>query len=141
MTNDEQNIAIAQACGWESPNPKHFKASVPVNPLWKHSPEWDGVRGSASSTPKRIPNYTEDLNAMREAEKGMTNNDYGNYVLELRRIVDRDFKAGIPRYPESRKHTYIDCHAESASAAQRAEAFLRTLDLWQDSPATRPAST
>jgi hypothetical protein len=73
-------------------------------------------RGSKIYTPMNLPNYPADLNAMHEAEKFIRNDHdvYGLYLSHLNRTA-----------PECRVH---------ATAAQRAEAFLRTVGKWEESP-------
>ena len=61
------------------------------------------------------PDYLNDLNAMHEAEKTLDYNQMNRYQnIELSRFMHTGT-------------TWI-C---SATAAQRAETFLRTLDLWK----------
>jgi hypothetical protein len=57
-----------------------------------------------------VPDYLSDLNAMHEAEKVLTLEQKSVYCLELNKLI------------------YGMC----ATAAQRAEAFLKTLGLWED---------
>ena len=60
------------------------------------------------------PNYLNDLNAMHEAEKAMSVDDRNRYIDTL----------GI---------TYHDSwNFCTATAAQRAEAFLRTIGKWEE---------
>jgi hypothetical protein len=54
-----------------------------------------------------VPDYLNDLNAMHEAEKAVKN-VWGKYVKQLNSIAD----------------------PACATAAQRAEAFGKTLNLW-----------
>jgi hypothetical protein len=83
MTPEAQRIAIAEACGLTG---------------------WQEARA--------LPNYLNDLNAMHEAEKYLTNEAFEVYIGKLRKMfIARD-------------------NAHCATAAQRAEAFLRTLNLW-----------
>jgi hypothetical protein len=61
----------------------------------------------------KIPDYLNDLNAMHDAEKMLEvedNHAYGCYCIEL-----------YEKYGNT----------VSLAAAQRAEAFLRTLNLWK----------
>ena len=114
MTPEAQRIAIAEACGWKRANPPNdlpWGASAP--PL-----EWWYIH--------QLPNYLSDLNAMREAEKLVENND--EYLLHLLRIVE------TARSYDWKQMLGVDgCRCCAfATAAQRAEAFLRTLNLWQD---------
>jgi hypothetical protein len=68
----------------------------------------DGLRGF-------LPNYLNDLNAMHEAEKALDptrqQEDYWDFIFS---ITGSGFEM---------------CHA---TASQKAEAFLRTLDLWTE---------
>jgi hypothetical protein len=111
MTPDQQRIAIATACGWT---------------------EIDGlsVKGLMGKPPGKIcsfayiPNYLNDLNAMHEAEK----------VLTKDQLIEQAEWIGACSNEMPNKAWVILLRA---TAAQRAEAFLRTLGLWQESP-TQP---
>lgn len=63
-----------------------------------------------------IHNYANDLNAMHEAEKAtFTNGPYwGRYFDALADVCD------------------CECDAITATARQRAEAFLRTIGKWKE---------
>ena len=111
MNDTEQRIAIAKARGctmatdldgfWVFSQPGQLDKRVA-----KHHSEEDAWRLCAK-------NYPTDLNAMHEAEKHL-GLKYDKWTRELRVICLRDRRC-----------------IESATAAQRAEAFLRTLDLWK----------
>ena len=73
-----------------------------------------------------LPDYLADLNAMHEAEKVLTAEQCNQYNHELCE-VKREYSKTLP---QSERWTW------GSSAAQRAEAFLRTLSLWQDEPTT-----
>ena len=84
---------------------------------------WTGIRGNigypnaaaeAAEVYHVIPNYFNDLNACHEMEKRLT---YDQYVRNTETL---DLLIGGPAY---RPATY-------ATAAQRAEAFGLTLNLW-----------
>jgi hypothetical protein len=62
-----------------------------------------------------LPDYLNDLNAMHEAEKAMNNNDWWKFVEHLTNICGGGTALGI-----------------SATASQRAEAFLRTIGKWEE---------
>ncbi len=70
------------------------------------------------------PNYLSDLNAMHEAEKVLvTTKQQWDYQCNLF-LITCGRKEG--------KFTHKECFAvRSATAAQRAEAFLKTLGLFQ----------
>ncbi len=61
-----------------------------------------------------VPHYYSDLNAMHEAEKTLTDNQISPFLMILSQEVE-----GVD-------------WAFRATASQRAEAFLRTLNLWRD---------
>ena len=71
-------------------------------------------RGHAALHERRIPDYFSDLNAMHEAEKVLTKEQRRKYVRTLFQTTNTDW----------------DSHC--ATAAQRAEAFLKTLNLWEE---------
>ncbi len=113
MTPEAQRIAIAEACGWKQhPN----KRPHLFGPAWE-SP--DGRKGFQQADPKTEtgegylfpPDYLDDLNAMHEAEKVLTAEQWFEY--------DRI----LPLRPPQTMH---------CNAAQRAESFLRAIGKWQD---------
>jgi len=111
MNPQEINRRIAIACGWE------HKVQAPTrngNPLpwladyWRHpSHHWKWNRHC-------LPNYYGDLNAIQCAVIRLTRSDYIGWCLELRDIVGNGDDM------------------LTATAAQRAEAFLRTIGQWED---------
>ena len=90
MTDQQINAAIAEACGWI-----YFDG-------WQHP---DGRNFP--------PDYTQDLNAMHEAEELLKGKQFGAYGIALNDIEGSLW--GI-----------------RATARQRAEAFLRTLGKWEE---------
>ena len=114
MTPDEQRIAIAQACGWKGISPEHLTGYAP----WRPTPYRERVMGDLDSIPlDPLPDYLNDLNAMHDAEKVLLSEHRRKYLQII---------AGIT--------LASDCldQAVFATAAQRAEAFLRTLNLWTE---------
>lgn len=107
MTNQEVNIAIAEACGWKQVEPKqcgHHKVDYAFE---KDGAYYGGINA--------IPNYCNDLNAMHEAEKVLI-------IMPEKRITYG--------------HLLMDATCKNwaafhATARQRAEAFLKTLNLWK----------
>jgi hypothetical protein len=75
-----------------------------------------------------LPDYLNDLNAMHEAWKTLTVKQNYVYAVKLGEIT-LDYSCG-----DFRDNLYMLALLAHATAAQRAEAFLRTLNLWQDSP-------
>ena len=97
MTDEQINAAIAEACGWTKVNAKHRSGRA----LYA-----DYVGNEF------ILNYCNDLNAMHEAEKVLT--EHQNESIYPRNL-------GAWKNPT--KPIY-------ATARQRAEAFLLTLGKW-----------
>lgn len=121
MSPSDQRIAIAKACGW-APDEDHRGIKG----------QWDVVKwfalkpmpgGNAWICDVRVPDYLTDLNAMHEAESIRDLGRDDHHEMELDDICYRDWNAG--------KH-WSDSSIY-ATAPQRAEAFLRTLDLWINS--------
>jgi len=114
MSPEAINKAVAEACGWkiipERPNPGH--ARNPENP--------PTLREQYVNPEGRIyflPDFCNDLNAIHEAEKILLQDhgEWERYFFFLDRVCDFPNQIFNPH----------------ATAAQRAEAFLRTIGKWQ----------
>jgi hypothetical protein len=102
MTPEEQRVAIAQACGWQLRSCKRHGCDT-----W-HSPDGICADGNAESC---VPDYLNDLNLMHEAEKIiLKTGDWDRYYHLLRDLAGS---------------------AIHATAGQKAESFLRTMELWK----------
>ena len=112
MNPEQQRIAIAEACGWKL---------VMDNPLYE--PYWEDPKGNmiGVSCGMRFPDYLNDLNAMNSAVLQKFNGPAheGWAFLDNLRVA-----CGIP-------HSSACMALVCATASQRAEAFLRTLNLWK----------
>jgi len=108
MSPEQQRTTIAEACGWvmKTEQVEHTNGY-----------QWTEKRKVwVSPTGKRgeLPNYLNDLNAMHEAEETL-----GSYIPKLMRYI-YILKDTSP----------LPC--VRATAAQRAEAFLKTIGKWED---------
>jgi len=105
MTPEQQRIAIAKACGWKINNLANLSTlgGLDCN---------DGVYP---------PDYLNDLNAMAEAESTLDGPDISD-PDSLRFRYSHFIYLVVP----------MEQQPFRANAAQRAEAFLRTLNLWKD---------
>jgi hypothetical protein len=110
MTDEQINAAIAEACGWKS---KEETNGVPW--LWRRT----NINGRIESSMEPL-SYCTDLNAMHEAEKVLTKEQVREYQTYMYNI------------PCEIKNTCGKWMPYSAPARYRAEAFLRTLELWLD---------
>jgi hypothetical protein len=102
MKPEKQRIAIAEACG--------LKKEIGVTGIvrWRDK---EGLRDY-------LPNYCNDLNAMHEAEKTLSYNDKQKYL---------DILADAPREDIYIVRRYTCADSVFATAAQRAEAFLKAI--------------
>ena len=126
MKPKQQRIAIAEACGWAIlehdlyPDESAHRWIV-LGP--NNKPSRAFVMGGESFA-SYLPDYLNDLNAMHEAEKGLTSTEQQNrYYAEV---------ASITWGCEETGDRQVVFNQLTATATQRAEAFLRTLGLWVD---------
>ncbi len=104
MTDEQINKAIAEACGWEQ-----ITQDNKPEEIWEHkNPPY------MCRVESKIPDYLNDLNAMHEAEK-MLNRESGYHEI-----------GGYGLYLVALEHN------ASATARQRAEAFLRAIGRWEE---------
>lgn len=112
MTDEQINAAIAEACGWTEIHVEDFsEIGVPCFITMGLPPKFIHIENAMA-----LPNYCNDLNAMHEAEKVLTDNQFMRYSRWIESFMQS------PHY-----RSYL-----SASARQRAEAFLRTLGKWEE---------
>lgn len=115
MSPEAQRIAIAEACGWKNhdhPDCMALKDGWVMPEKWCLSPD-----GKLSLNHDR-PDYLNDLNAMHDAEKAVEKEVF--YMMNLVKVMKESGTIGTRS-----DRTY------RATAAQRAEAFLKTLNLWK----------
>ncbi len=121
MTPESQRIAIAEACGWV-----------------RHGDEgiygcWDDPQGFTHAD---CPDYLNDLNAMHEAEKVLDERDRWNYGNTLALSVLKEENAYFGQNQDDLAEPNLNGFGHFAlatlTAAQRAEAFLKTLGLWKE---------
>ena len=110
MNKENQRIAIAEACGWTaSLNYGSMGGWITRDPSGNHG--YDAIGGTRDGAFLRsCPDYLNDLNAMHEAEKVLTDDDHKTY----------------------RSWLVVVCYGQHwlATAEKRAEAFLRTIGKW-----------
>ena len=112
MKPEAQRIAIAEACGWHNVQPNPIRGILPLAGTTKH-----GAVSDATNPLFGIPDHLNSLDAMHEAESLLI---VGYHDMEYRETLE----------PLCGQYAVI----YHATAAQRAEAFLRTLNLWTDEP-------
>lgn len=122
MTNEEINRVIAEFCGWVMyhPTPESISRGYTGYSHWNPpsgSKQWAENWGKLEII--HPPCYTDDLNAMAEAEELLSNEQLSTYCYVLRGIVESNSKPG---------RGYIF----TAKASQRAKAFVITIERWND---------
>lgn len=131
MKPEDQNIAIAKVCGWKlkwqnvgggdlfDSKPKGHSWEVWIPPaIWYQSKEGLAFTRDRESWNPQPPNYLNDLNAIHEAEKALSEHQRDTYYQWLC-LISRV------------KGKHVD-YSVTATAAQRAEAFLKTLNMWKE---------
>jgi hypothetical protein len=127
MKTEAQRIAIAEACGWKFVKDDAKKYDYVENP---QGGQCNREYAMKNVGPLCVPDYLNDLNAMHEAEKVLTLEQTKVYTLELFMILER---SGDLR-SVTQSQNYLFAYEWHATAAQRAEAFLRTIGKWEESP-------
>lgn len=105
MSPFKQQIAIAKACG-----------------IVSHD-RWGPLYKTDEGFVRACPDYLTDLNAMHQAEEILNESrvvDYGEMLCRVCGASEQD-------------RVYLVPEVFRATAAQRAEAFLRTIGKWEES--------
>ena len=122
MTAEAQHIALAEACGWRGISPKFLVGYAP----WRKEPYSARVNAcpvaDLDCIPRDpLPDYPNDLNVIREAEKQLlvTRALMHDYALALTKVCTG---YALREFVET---------SIFADASQRLEALLKTLNLWK----------
>jgi hypothetical protein len=107
MTPAQQQKAIAEACGWDT-DPEEAQG-------WCSRGQWVRRGKGLLISSNYLPDYLHDLNTTHEMEKVLEEKGVATvlYMDTLHKLVGY--------------HSYDVAHA---TAAQRSEAFLRTIGKW-----------
>ena len=134
MNKWKQNIALADESGWER---GPAKSSVCGPGFLMEGQHWHR-KSEKDCWIDCCPNFVESLDLMHEVEEFQFYRDVlwnRKYAREIHKIVVRDFNKEFPgSIPTDPSETgwfswYLGIHA---TAEQRAEAVLRTLDRWEE---------
>lgn len=108
MTEEAQRIAIAEACGWVSEADRYYEDKL----AWRHPDRY--CRWATGD----LPDYLNDLNAIQSAimSQGWGDSEEVDFIFALVNVCD--------------PHKQDPFASTCATAAQRAEAFLRMKGLW-----------
>ena len=111
MTEQDQRIVIAEACGWTGMNSDEAD---------------DGFRDENGVWHSVPPDYLHDLNAMHEAENVKTIWRSPYFLDNLHHVI-------LPHRDKMEWSFEVDgLPMIHATATQRAEAFLRTIGKWKE---------
>lgn len=117
MNEEAQRIAIATHCGIE-----------PVMTWRKNESGVELVAVPGSEDWSDAPEYLHDLNAMHEAEKTLDPHVRNDFIAHLWSVT-----GNMPSANFWTEYNFRGLYAcTHATAAQRAEAFLRTIGKWED---------
>lgn len=147
MTDQNMNIAIAEACGWKWYR-THRTTGKPHRSLYhpELSREYIATLQPADMTEPKcsnefimregmIPNYCNDLNAMHDVWASFDFEQKMEFAFELRQVVrnkwDRDHEAFKSMFVDEPPQVQL-AETANASAHQRAEAFLKVVGKWKE---------
>ncbi len=131
MTPEAQRIAIAEACGWKPETRKMYAGCPNVEGWGKNQHLGIGDKDRDFTTMwQRLPDYLNDLNAIHEAEKTIIQGPRDDYASYLVGVVCGDIKYSFGPDGELEGNNF---DTFTATAAQRAEAFLHAIHKWDDS--------
>jgi hypothetical protein len=110
MKPEEQRIAIAKACGYRN-------IALREDPDEGFDPLLTGFKND-NQFDEQIPDYLNSLNAMHEAEKTLSDDQFMDYHGNLGCLGDYGL--------------WWNKNLTHATASKRAEAFLKTIGQWID---------
>ena len=127
MSPEAQRIAIAKACGFSDIRLRNrLEIGEYFDQLWECL-VWRDRDECGSGGPtwgRKIPDYLDDLNAIHDAEMILSpeqSTRYAEFILDILEIPTP--------FIGTARCAFLTGHA---IATQRAEAFLKTLNLWDD---------
>ena len=127
MTGKQINIAIAKACGWEDVRETRFRGlTLGIPPAGENLTEPFYCEYSPGVRHYQIKDYCNDLNAMHEAEQKMWGINWelrAEFIYQLAKVIN----------PTDGYRMQEGIDLLDATARQRAEALLKTINHLKDS--------
>lgn len=114
MKPERQNIVIAEACGWRR---DYFDEDSGARRYFWRNP---ANKNDIWSEP---PNHLSSLDAMHKAEKMLTPQQQSDYHCHILALMPES----MHDCTETRLWNYVH-----ATAAQRAEAFIKAIGKWEE---------
>lgn len=141
MTHEAQRIAIAKACGvgqkwllikrgfYYRPNAAGYCEDIASAGRFDEAyakSDVSATNGDVRMVKEPLPDYLNDLNAMHEAEKMLQGSGplWQMYGSQIQNVVNYHCVGVVGDYPRDLRSLAFLVHA---TAAQRAEAFVRTI--------------
>lgn len=122
LTPEEKRVKIAEMCGWAEIHSASGFGGVAL----RGYPWFEGI-GMGEDT-EEIPDYLNDLNAMHEAEKCIeSDKQIESHLDNLTNVCGGDTPVGRASFT-----------AYFATAAQRSDAFLLTINATPGKPDSSP---
>lgn len=118
MNNRVINKAIAEFVGW-----KEFDFHLDGKRILGDRPTFSNGKIISYTVDQYVPDYYNDLNLMHEVERLFDDDQWLEYMLNLQDVLKRDPNRG----------KWIVCQDNMHStAAQRAKAFVKTINKWKE---------
>jgi hypothetical protein len=117
MNKEAQRIAIGEVMGWK----RH------ADGFWYKGEKHPLIRGG-----RPLPNFCNDLNAMHEAWKFLCKGD--DLESESNRVTYGEELDRIASHQQIKTGGSTQYITPNLTAAQRAEAFLKTIGKWIEDP-------
>jgi len=117
MTNRAINKAIAEYLSW-----KELDFHLDGKRILGKRPSFHNGTIVSYTVDQYVPDYCNDLNLMHETENSMSTRLNEKYEYWLRTVC---------HFPDRESATGKNHHFYRATAKQRAEAFVRTIDKWK----------
>jgi hypothetical protein len=118
MNNRAINKALAEFLGW-----KELDFHLDGKRILGDRPTFSNGKVISYTVDQYVPDYCNDLNLMHEAEKLLDDDQWLEYMLNLQDVLQRDPHRG----------KWVVCQDNMHStAAQRAKAFVKTIDKWKE---------
>ena len=134
MTDQEINIAIHEACGWiferDNGGPYHNAGHHLISGGLKRGFKPDFQTWESTWLIFGLPDYCNDLNAMHEAEKLLTECADDNYAKFQNYLYHLETTVCNALGSDSGEEGWSG-YIAFATARQRAEAFLKTIGKWK----------
>jgi len=128
MTNEQINIAIAEACGAKWMNrwcASHATLTFMEEGSEASNPDWSICsKDKENPMDKTIPDYCNDLNAMHEAEEILKGMNKAEFAVQLTKSAGKDWPDG-----KVAAGSFVHVHS---TARQRAKAFLKAKGKWKE---------